>query len=39
MNDSSYEPPKVWVWEKDANGGKFASINRPVAGPTHNKAL
>ena len=33
-----YTPPKVWVWNKD-NGGAFASINRPVAGPTHDKAL
>jgi len=39
MNDSSdYTPPKVWVWNK-ANGGRFANINRPVAGPTHEKAL
>ncbi|MBT9494061.1 MAG: glutathione-dependent disulfide-bond oxidoreductase [Paucibacter sp.] len=40
MNDSSnsYTPPKVWVWQKP-NGGQFASINRPVAGPTHEKAL
>ncbi|HEY8877901.1 MAG TPA: glutathione-dependent disulfide-bond oxidoreductase [Roseateles sp.] len=33
-----YEPPKVWTWNKD-NGGQFASINRPIAGPTHEKAL
>src|SRR5688572_10966989 len=33
-----YTPPKVWTWEKP-NGGKFASINRPVAGPTHDKDL
>jgi GST-like protein len=33
-----YVPPKVWTWDK-ANGGEFASINRPVAGPTHDKAL
>lgn len=33
-----YTPPKVWTWE-GANGGKFASINRPVAGPTHDQAL
>lgn len=33
-----YTPPKVWVWQKD-NGGEFASINRPIAGPTHDKAL
>ncbi len=33
-----YVPPKVWSWNKDS-GGRFASINRPVAGPTHDKAL
>ncbi|MAK90246.1 MAG: glutathione-dependent disulfide-bond oxidoreductase [Oceanospirillaceae bacterium] len=38
MSDSSYTPPKVWQWEP-GNGGKFASINRPVAGPTHDKEL
>ncbi|MFT0532488.1 glutathione-dependent disulfide-bond oxidoreductase [Castellaniella hirudinis] len=39
MNDSShYTPPKVWVWEKPS-GGRFASINRPVSGATHDKAL
>ncbi|WP_117194395.1 glutathione-dependent disulfide-bond oxidoreductase [Rhizobium terrae] len=35
---SEYTPPKVWVWNK-ANGGQFASINRPIAGPTHDKDL
>ncbi|MER2534037.1 MAG: glutathione-dependent disulfide-bond oxidoreductase [Rhizobiaceae bacterium] len=35
---SDYVPPKVWTWEK-GNGGQFASINRPVAGPTHDKEL
>ena len=35
---SDYVPPKVWTWNK-ANGGKFANINRPVAGPTHDKVL
>src|SRR5512141_2751101 len=35
---SAYTPPKVWVWEK-ANGGQFANINRPIAGPTHDKDL
>jgi GST-like protein len=35
---SDYTPPAVWTWNKD-NGGKFASINRPVAGATHEKAL
>ncbi|WP_107852444.1 glutathione-dependent disulfide-bond oxidoreductase [Oceanimonas marisflavi] len=33
-----YTPPKVWTWDQ-ANGGEFANINRPVAGPTHDKAL
>jgi GST-like protein len=35
---STYEPPKVWTWSK-SNGGQFASINRPVAGATHDKEL
>ncbi len=34
----SYTPPAVWVWNK-ANGGRFANINRPTAGATHDKAL
>ncbi|HSZ51634.1 MAG TPA: glutathione-dependent disulfide-bond oxidoreductase [Caulobacteraceae bacterium] len=34
----AYEPPKVWTWNKE-NGGQFANINRPVAGPTHEKEL
>ncbi|HVV42617.1 MAG TPA: glutathione-dependent disulfide-bond oxidoreductase [Nitrobacter sp.] len=38
MTDAPYTPPKVWTWDKE-NGGKFASINRPVAGATHEKAL
>ncbi|MEX8520360.1 MAG: glutathione-dependent disulfide-bond oxidoreductase [Leptothrix sp. (in: b-proteobacteria)] len=39
MTDSSaYTPPKIWTWDKE-NGGTFASINRPVAGATHDKAL
>jgi GST-like protein len=33
-----YSPPKVWVWDKE-NGGRFAGINRPVAGTTHDKEL
>mgnify|MGYP003379208152 CR=1 FL=1 len=33
-----YTPPKVWTWNK-ASGGRFANINRPVAGPTHEKEL
>ncbi|MBB2708761.1 glutathione-dependent disulfide-bond oxidoreductase (plasmid) [Rhizobium sophoriradicis] len=35
---SDYVPPKVWTWNK-ANGGQFANINRPIAGPTHEKEL
>jgi len=35
---SDYTPPKVWKWEKES-GGRFASINRPIAGPTHDKEL
>lgn len=38
MSNSSYTPPKVWVWEK-GNGGQFANINRPVSGSTHDKEL
>ena len=37
-NDTAYVPPKVWTWEQ-SSGGRFASINRPVAGPTHDKDL
>lgn len=35
---SDYVPPKVWTWDQ-GGGGQFASINRPIAGPTHDKAL
>jgi GST-like protein len=35
---TAYVPPKVWTWNKE-NGGKFASTNRPIAGPTHDKDL
>jgi GST-like protein len=39
MNDSPvYTPPAVWKWNKE-NGGRFANINRPIAGPTHDKEL
>ena len=38
MSDNTYTPPRVWKWEP-GNGGKFANINRPIAGPTHDKAL
>jgi len=35
---ADYVPPQVWSWDKPS-GGKFASINRPVAGPTHDRQL
>ena len=35
---ADYTPPKVWIWNKDS-GGRFANINRPIAGPTHEKEL
>ncbi len=35
---ADYTPPKIWTWNK-ANGGQFANINRPIAGPTHDKEL
>lgn len=39
MSDApNYTPPAVWTWNK-ANGGQFASINRPIAGATHEQAL
>ena len=39
MTDASpYTPPKIWTWNKE-NGGRFANINRPIAGPTHDKDL
>ena len=37
-NDTAYVPPKVWTWDQ-ASGGRFASINRPIAGSTHDKEL
>jgi GSH-dependent disulfide-bond oxidoreductase len=37
-NPPDYVPPKVWTWEQ-GHGGQFASINRPIAGPTHDKEL
>jgi GST-like protein len=36
--DSGYTPPAVWTWDS-ASGGRFANINRPIAGPTHDKDL
>ncbi|MFV8783832.1 glutathione-dependent disulfide-bond oxidoreductase [Microbulbifer sp. SA54] len=38
MSDTTYTPPKIWTWDQ-ASGGQFASINRPIAGATHEKAL
>ncbi|TKB45482.1 glutathione-dependent disulfide-bond oxidoreductase [Thalassotalea mangrovi] len=38
MKNDVYQPPKVWTWDS-ASGGKFANINRPIAGPTHDKDL
>ncbi|HLV48912.1 MAG TPA: glutathione-dependent disulfide-bond oxidoreductase [Aliidiomarina sp.] len=38
MTDKTYTPPKVWTWDAES-GGKFASINRPIAGPTHEQEL
>lgn len=37
-SSSEYTPPKVWTWSKPS-GGQFANINRPIAGPTHDKEL
>ena len=37
-DDLTYTPPAVWTWDKES-GGKFASINRPIAGPTHDREL
>ena len=34
----NYTPPKTWLWDKE-NGGKFANINRPISGTTHEKDL
>ena len=38
MTDKEYVPPKVWTWNKES-AGRFAAINRPIAGPTHDKDL
>ncbi len=35
---TDYVPPKVWTWDRES-GGRFAAINRPIAGPTHDKEL
>lgn len=38
MSKTAYEPPRVWAWDKP-NGGRFATLNRPISGPTHDKEL
>ncbi len=38
MSEQEYTPPKVWTWDKES-GGRFANINRPIAGATHDKEL
>ena len=38
MSEKTYVPPKIWQWNTES-GGKFASINRPIAGPTHQADL
>ena len=38
MTEATYVPPKIWEWDKES-GGRFANINRPIAGPTHDKEL
>jgi GST-like protein len=38
VDSPDYTPPKIWTWNK-ANGGRFANINRPISGPTHDKDL
>jgi GST-like protein len=37
-NSNTYTPPKIWTFNSE-NGGKFANINRPVSGATHEQAL
>ncbi|NKB99496.1 MAG: glutathione-dependent disulfide-bond oxidoreductase [Pseudomonadales bacterium] len=37
-NENAYIPPKVWQWEKETES-RFANINRPIAGATHDKEL
>lgn len=38
MSNNDYTPPEVWSWDKES-GGRFASINRPISGATHDKTL
>jgi GST-like protein len=37
-DNAEYTPPKIWTWDRES-GGRFANINRPIAGPTHDKEL
>ena len=41
MSNSDYTPPRIWTWEKPGEGGawRYSSINRPIAGATHEKEL
>ena len=39
MSEADYTPPEVWTWEKPKEDNRFSSINRPIAGPTHDKDL
>ncbi len=39
MPETLYTPPKVWTWKKDGSGFRYASTNRPITGPTHEKEL
>jgi GST-like protein len=39
MTQPEYTPPRVWTWNTEKDGGRFAKINRPVAGATHEKEL
>ena len=38
MTDTAYVPPRVWTWDQQS-GGRWASINRPISGPTHDTEL
>ena len=38
MTDQEYRPPEIWQWERES-GGRFATINRPIAGATHERDL
>ena len=37
-SSNHYEPPIIWTWDAES-GGKWASVNRPIAGPTHEGEL